>query len=83
MSNENGNRLDRIEAIMLDLATASVRHDNAISRHDTEFSRIQQTLNQVAQQQALNTQDIRELRAGILDLRNLIADYIQSRNQTE
>jgi hypothetical protein len=35
--NENGSRLDRIESIMLELAVASVRHDNATNRHDEEF----------------------------------------------
>lgn len=37
-SHENGSRLDRIEAIMLDLAVSSVRHDDAILWHDKEFS---------------------------------------------
>lgn len=57
-SNQNGSRLDRIEAIMFDLATASVRHDNAMTRHDNamtrhdeEFSRINQTLDRLAEQQ--------------------------------
>jgi hypothetical protein len=56
-SNENGNgsRLDRIEALMLEMATASVRHDNAISRHDEEFSRINATIerNQEANRQSI------------------------------
>lgn len=43
-NNGNGSRLDRLEAIMLDLAAASVRHDN-------EFSRINATLAQIAEQQ--------------------------------
>lgn len=43
-SNENGSRLDRVEALMLELATASVRHDN-------EFSRVNQTLDRLAEQQ--------------------------------
>lgn len=50
-SHENGSRLDRIEAIMFDLATASIRHDNASVRHDEEFSRINQTLDRMAEQQ--------------------------------
>ena len=80
--NGNGSRLDRLEAIMLDLAAATVRHDN-------EFSRINATLDRISQQQeanthaiALNREDIGELKASIQDLRNLVADYIQGRNQT-
>ncbi|MDX2241390.1 MAG: hypothetical protein NW224_11960 [Leptolyngbyaceae cyanobacterium bins.302] len=83
-SNENGNgsRLERLEAIMLDLASATVRHDN-------EFSRINQTLERINEQQeansraiALNREDINILTASIQDLRNTVADYIESRNQT-
>jgi chromosome segregation ATPase len=86
--NENGSRLDRIEALMMELATASVRHDN-------EFSRINQTLDRVAEQQEANRQaisqltaeqhlsrqDINTLTASIQELRNLVADYIQSRSE--
>lgn len=67
-SNENGSRLDRIEAIMLELATASVRHDNAISRHDEEFSRINATLERVAQQQEANNQAIAQNQQAIAQL---------------
>ena len=80
-SNENGSRLDRIESIMLELATASVRHDN-------EFSRINTTLEKINEQQAanarqieantrqgrLNQESIHTLTASIQDLRNLVAD---------
>lgn len=91
-SNENGsNRLDRLEAIMFDLATATVRHDNAISRHDEEFSRINQTLDRLAEQQrqaderyerrsSQNEEAIATLTASIQELRNLVADYIQGRS---
>ncbi|PZV09155.1 MAG: hypothetical protein DCF22_18915 [Leptolyngbya sp.] len=50
-SNENGSRLDRIESIMLDLATASIRHDN-------EFSRINNSLERINEQQAANARQI-------------------------
>lgn len=49
--NENGSRLDRIEALMLELATASIRHDN-------EFSRLNAVLNQISEQQAANARQI-------------------------
>ncbi|UZQ53402.1 hypothetical protein OOK60_12925 [Trichothermofontia sichuanensis B231] len=94
--NENGSRLDRIEALMLELATASIRHDN-------EFSRLNAVLNQISEQQAanarqieantrqieintrqqaLNQEDIRVLTASIQGLRNLVADYIQARSHS-
>jgi hypothetical protein len=47
------------------------------------MARIEQHLEATAAQQALNTQAIAHLTASILDLRNLVADHIQSRNQTE
>jgi hypothetical protein len=78
---------------MVELATASVRHDNAISRHDEEFSRINQAIAdfQEANRQAianltagqqLNQQAISNLTASIQELRNLVADYIQGRSET-
>lgn len=89
MTQENGNgsnRLDRIEAIMLDLAAASVRHDNEFSRINITFERIaaQQEANRQAiaaltAEQQLSRQDINTLTASIQDLRNLVADYIQAR----
>jgi chromosome condensin MukBEF ATPase and DNA-binding subunit MukB len=83
-SNRNGNRLDRLESIMLDLAAASVRHDN-------EFSRINNTLHQIVEQQkksaehyeqrfSQNERAIATLTASIQDLRNVVADYIQARS---
>jgi predicted nucleic acid-binding Zn-ribbon protein len=94
MTQSNGNgssRLDRLEAIMLDLASATVRHDN-------EFSKINQTLDRLAEQQReaderyerrfnnitnqveFNREQINTLTASIQELRNLVADYIQGRS---
>ncbi|MBF2026781.1 MAG: hypothetical protein IGS48_08445 [Oscillatoriales cyanobacterium C42_A2020_001] len=74
-SGENDSRLDRIEAILLDLAVASVRHDNAISRHDQEFSRISNTLQELAEaqkrteeQQQANAQQIAQNQQAIAQL---------------
>jgi hypothetical protein len=91
-SNENGSRLDRIEAIMLELATASIRHDNEISRINTTMqhmveqqteaaARYNQRFEGINAKIESNTEQIAQLTAGILDLRNLVADYIQSRSQ--
>ena len=59
-----------------------------LTRHDAEMAEIRAVLNQVAHQQETNTQqielnrqDITQLTASIQELRNLVADYIQSRNQ--
>lgn len=73
-SSENGSRLDRIETIMLELATASVRHDN-------EISRINAKIEANTEQIALNREDIAVLTARIMELGNLVADYIQGRSQ--
>lgn len=61
---------------------------SVLTRHDAEMAEIRAVLNQVAHQQETNThqielnrQDITQLTASIQELRNLVADYIQSRNQ--
>jgi chromosome segregation ATPase len=38
-ANSNGSRLDRIEAILLDLAAGSVRHDNMMAQHAAAIAR--------------------------------------------
>jgi predicted nucleic acid-binding Zn-ribbon protein len=92
--NENGSRLDRLEAIMLDLATASVRHDNEFSRINAALERItqqqeannqaiaqnQQAIAQLTVEQHLSRQDINALTASIQELRNLVADYSFGQN---
>jgi len=55
---ENGSRLDRIEAIMLELATASVRHDNEFSRINAIFDRNAQQIEAITQRIEANTQQI-------------------------
>jgi hypothetical protein len=59
------------------------RHEQWQAEHEARMARIEQHLEATAAQQALNTQAIAHLTASILDLRNLVADHIQSRNQTE
>jgi len=67
------------------------------SQHRDELAAIRAILTQVAQQQAANNQaiaqltaeqqlsrqDINTLTASIQDLRNLVADYIQGRSETQ
>ncbi|MCY7391559.1 MAG: hypothetical protein LH647_08710 [Leptolyngbyaceae cyanobacterium CAN_BIN12] len=80
-SNENGSRLDRIESIMLELATASMRHDNEFSRINGVLERNSQQIEANTRQGRLNQESIHTLTASIQDLRNLVADYIQGRSQ--
>ncbi len=44
-----------------------------------QFNQVADQQEAAAQQIALNRQDIASLTAGILDLRNLVADYLQER----
>lgn len=64
-------------------------HQTILTRHDVEMAEIRAVLASVAQQQeatahqaALNQEAIANLTAGLLELRNLVADYIQGRSQT-
>jgi chromosome segregation ATPase len=89
-SNETSNRLDRIEAIILELATTSVRHDNTLERlehlaeqQQQQIGSLRQRFEDIADQQeanaqqiALNREDINTLTASIQKLCNLVADYI-------
>ena len=93
-TNDPPSRLDRIEALMLEMATASMRHDNEFSRINATLStmgtRLDQVtdrmdeigirLDQVTEQQAANQEAIAHLTASILDLRNVVSDYIQGRS---
>jgi uncharacterized coiled-coil DUF342 family protein len=67
-ANENNSRLDRIEALVLQLATANLQHSAAITRHDEEFSRINNAIEQLTT----------ETRASINDLVNMIGTLGQN-----
>ena len=82
-TNENGSsRLDRIEALILEMATANLRHDTAIDRHNSEFSRINTTLESTAEQLreiALQQRESQaETRASINDLISMIGTLSQN-----
>ncbi|HEY9648410.1 MAG TPA: hypothetical protein V6C88_18675 [Chroococcidiopsis sp.] len=111
-------RLDRIEALMLEIATASVRHDNEFSRINAtlqtmgtrldqvteridqvteridqvteridrvteRIDQVTERIDQVTIQQAANQEAIAHLTASILDLRNVVSDYIQRRSDVD
>jgi len=81
-SNENGSRLDRIEAIMLDIATASIRHDNEFSRINAQQEANIRAIAALTAEQQLSRQDMNILTGSIQELRNLVANYIQGCSQT-
>ena len=61
-------------------------HNTALADHDQWLTRQQATLEQTnailaatAAQQQINTQEIADLRASLVDLRNLLADYLRGR----
>jgi len=71
-----------------ELTTVVTAHQVAISRHDAEMAEIRAILANVAkqttnlaQQQVQNQEAIAHLTASIQELRNLVADYIQSRDR--
>lgn len=71
-----GERLDRL----------GDRLDGIGERLDTTVDRlvaVERTLDRVADQQEINMQAIAHLTASMQDLRNLVADYIRGRSQSE
>lgn len=73
-----------------ELTQIATAHQNAIARHDSDIAEIrelvklnQQQLNQLTTEQQLSRQDINSLTASILDLRNLVGDYIQAREERD
>jgi len=75
-----------IRAVLRESADRGTQHEHWLTEHEITIQRIDNTLARTAAQQeanaqqiALNRQDIASLTAGILDLRNLVADYLQGR----
>lgn len=78
-----------------ELTQVVTAHQSAIVRNETRLDRIEGILERVAEQQMVNQQalaqltaeqklsrqDINSLTASILDLRNLVADFVKSREQ--
>lgn len=54
-----------------ELTQLSAVQQTILTRHDREIDEIRAILNQTAAQQALNTQDISELKASLVELRNI------------
>lgn len=69
-------RLDRIEAILERVAYQQEASQQAIAQN-------QQAIAQLSAEQQLSRQDINNLTASILSLGNLVADYIQNRENLD
>lgn len=73
-----------IRAVLRESADKHTQHEQELTAHEATMQKINDTLARTAAQQeanaqqiALNREDIASLTAGILDLRNLVADYSQ------
>ena len=73
-NHDSSSRLERIEALMLELATASVRHDN-------EFSRINGMLDRLTIGQEQNRQMIADLATAQEQMRQRVADLLAAQEQ--
>ncbi|NJP11921.1 MAG: hypothetical protein HC866_22650 [Leptolyngbyaceae cyanobacterium RU_5_1] len=71
----------RHEQWLADQEAASVRHEQAIARHEQEMGEIRALQQSNQEQLALNQEQLALLTAGLVDLRNLVADYLQGRSQ--
>ena len=67
--------LNTIRAILTQIAQQQAANTQAITQN-------QQAIAQLTAEQQLSRQDINTLTANIQELRNMVADYIQSRSET-
>jgi prefoldin subunit 5 len=73
----NGNdRLDRIEAILQEMAARQQYHDEAFERFDSEMKEIRETITDINQAIALDAENIRAL-ARIAELHQQRIDRIE------
>ena len=63
-----------------ELTQLTTLHQAVLTRHDSEMSEIREMMKLIASQQAANQEAIAHLTASILDLRNVVSDYIQGRS---
>jgi predicted transcriptional regulator len=77
---EHEARMTRIEAILEATAVQQQLNQDAIANLAAQQQLNQDAIANLAAQQQLNQEGIADLRASILDLRNLVADYIQGRS---
>lgn len=65
------------------LRQGNEQHNQEMAALRQAHDRHNQEIDAISRQQALNAQGITELKASILELRNIVADYIQERSQTK
>ncbi len=62
--------------------TILTRHDQALTTHEREMAEIRAGLQRAENILNANAEQLATLTAGLLELWNLVADYIQGRSQT-
>ena len=87
-ANETNSRIARLEALMLEIAASNLRHarqsryrkgrtndrqDESITQHEREMAEIRAM-------QRLDQEQLAELTAGLIELRNLVTDYLRGRS---
>jgi alpha-D-ribose 1-methylphosphonate 5-triphosphate diphosphatase PhnM len=79
---------DELTQIVTAHQIAIARHDQwqaeqeaASRQHNAEMAEIRATLAAIASQQALNTQEISRLTAGMIDLRDQVSNFVRSQEQ--
>lgn len=81
MTQANPDRLDRIEAT-LETVVLAIRQ---LSERQNEFAerqeQTQRTVDAIASQQAINADQIAQNTAGLVQLRNIVADLIRSQQR--
>ncbi|MGA7934291.1 MAG: hypothetical protein WCA35_12150 [Kovacikia sp.] len=60
---------------------AIARHEQTVEQHEIRMTRIEAILEATAAQQQLNAELLNRFEAGMLDLRDQVANFIQSREQ--
>ena len=85
MTQANPDRLDRIEATLETVVLAIRELSNKQDRTQSQLDQLQETVQENSRQIeanshqiALNSEQISEMRAGIVELRNLVADVVRN-----
>jgi hypothetical protein len=66
-----------------ELTQIATAHQSAIARHDTEIAEIRELVKLNQQQLSINQEQLNQFTAGMIELRNLVGDYIQAREDRE
>ena len=72
--------IQEIRAILAATAQQQAANAQQIAQNQQAIAQNQQAIAQLSAESQLSRQDINSLTASILELRNLVADYLRSRN---